>query len=1083
MNGAWWDVLHILASERHTYIGVQETHLKRETRDPSVTGYKIFRSEDPDEPKRGVMLAVHCSVGGRQVVHSSKKGSELWVLSSGFPFSQARQGLIGVIHLHPQATDEVNAVCTFITKAAIKYDVVLLGDFNSELPAELDSSQPFFGSQSRDAVSRLTTAMQGMVPRYRGRAGSHLARGRLTEIDAVIIPRAWIPMETCATVRLDLFGSDHYPVQVQGKWPRGAKMEPVKRRALTESQLMRVTTSVLAAVDTSEVTSVDDLVVLVQDMVRHELLKPDTKKGRHPSTPEIQRLRRIMQKAVVDSHRDPEAISTPRVKEARQNLSKAIWESRVSHWQAQLETLYETSKSDAREYFRQCKRLGKMQPPRTTEMTLASADGVALSGTEAEVALRQHFEQILAPRQEHDDRFLAGMSKVIQEAKVDEKAREHWKFVMEPVGEEELERAIMQQPRNTATGPDDIPAILWRMLWMHAGMRATMLRTLSSILETGDFPSSWRSSGLVPIPKVPHPKVAKEYRGIAVTNCLYRIFMRVLQSRISCALETNGGLSGSQFGFRRSRSTVEGVTALQEVIQRRMSTQEPTYVLFLDFATAYDSIHMATLRAALTSLHAPDKLTDLIVNCYSYTDVTITFPTGGKQTFRGTCGLRQGCTLSPVMFLVVIEQLLRELATKSSLEVDGVTAESLWSWNNGQALNNLFFADDGALLAGSAEELQELANVLVRWSRRWGLQLNPKKCIGMKFSSERRPEQFRLVLGTARVAIAEQFKYLGCLMDRKGNTLEMAEDRMTQARSKVGMLRELSRRLYHAKFQTRERITTAIARGAVLYGSEIWMWGNRADDAREIMGSFAQGTLGFSSKSNRTIAMLEAGIGDPAVSSMRKRIGLGQRIRAGGGSPAQVLWGTAGGRCSIMDRMILESEAVSGVAGLGRTLHGPHRKSAMDEMTGNQLLAESTITGSVKNYIREYYGSAGQAGEIYQTGDNRTSRAIAQMRTGCFWFWPRRRHLGIVALDVGCVACRSQEEESVGHLFLRCPRWAEARESHLKNLAMEGSESEVARQLLGGKGCKEKWQEETLPQVQAFLDNILPQRSQLMEYL
>ena len=83
-----------------------------------------------------------------------------------------------------------------------------------------------------------------------------------------------------------------------------------------------------------------------------------------------------------------------------------------------------------------------------------------------------------------------------------------------------------------------------------------------------------------------------------------------------------------------------------------------------------------------------------------------------KQIKRG---VRQGCVISPDLFNLYSESILRNLEDKPGIKV------------NGEEINNIRYADDTALVAGSKKDLQQLINVVVKESERMGLSLNVKK--------------------------------------------------------------------------------------------------------------------------------------------------------------------------------------------------------------------------------------------------------------------------------------------------------------------------------------------------------------------
>ena len=180
-----------------------------------------------------------------------------------------------------------------------------------------------------------------------------------------------------------------------------------------------------------------------------------------------------------------------------------------------------------------------------------------------------------------------------------------------------------------------------------------------------------------------------------------------------------------------------------------------------------------------------------------------------------------------------------------------------------------------------------------------------------------------------------------------------------------------------------------------------------------------------------------------------------------------------------MNRIALAVESTRSDLGTMQAIRTGKRQDVLRNWTSVDLLLSATTAESTKQYLMNYFDTQGQAMRITGTGGTKELRAIAQMRTGSFFFWPRRRHLSEGGKDLGCAACGGIEYEDANHVFLTCPRWEVARRELLQAVVQDGYDT--AQALLGGRGSAPSWIRRVLPQVLLFLRAVLQERERAME--
>ena len=187
-------------------------------------------------------------------------------------------------------------------------------------------------------------------------------------------------------------------------------------------------------------------------------------------------------------------------------------------------------------------------------------------------------------------------------------------------------------------------------------------------------------------------------------------------------------------------------------------------------------------------------------------------------------GVRQGCVMSPDLFSLYSEIIMREIQ-----ECEGVRV-------GGHNLNNIRFADDTALVADSLEKLQQMLNILITSSKDRGLNLNVKKTEIMVISRKKSEDIPRVVLRSENEIIKQvkTFKYLGSSISENGRCEEEIGKRIAIAKQTFGRMKNLltNRKL---SIGTRKQAIKTYIWSILLYGAESWTISRKMEAKLEAM--------------------------------------------------------------------------------------------------------------------------------------------------------------------------------------------------------------------------------------------------------
>jgi len=270
------------------------------------------------------------------------------------------------------------------------------------------------------------------------------------------------------------------------------------------------------------------------------------------------------------------------------------------------------------------------------------------------------------------------------------------------------------------------------------------------------------------------------YRTMRLIPSIMKLLCANLTNRTQRGLEERNFLAPEQAGFRSREECMSHDLTFIEVVQRRsISCQQPTYVCFIDFQKAFDTVpHEAPFlkmeRARVSgkclaffrALYADSWMCTRLGDC------------SRTPSIRIRRGLRQGDRASPRLFNIFINDLLNN-CRQYGLEVSwidcGEPGEERLHRNR---LAGLLLADDVVLLAPAPETLAASMQQVSAWADRWVMNIGASKCGAMVIlgdSQRIRNRSWRLQ--NQEIPIVEKYRYLGvCLtptLDEKAQVDEM----------------------------------------------------------------------------------------------------------------------------------------------------------------------------------------------------------------------------------------------------------------------------------------------------------------------
>lgn len=260
---------------------------------------------------------------------------------------------------------------------------------------------------------------------------------------------------------------------------------------------------------------------------------------------------------------------------------------------------------------------------------------------------------------------------------------------------------VINNTNNTAAGPDGIPFAAYRAV---PELAAKILLNAIKGMMDGDLPGHSFNAGILHLLPKKNTDRIEDTRPLVINNTNNRIIATVIQKSINSAIESI--LSNNQNGFREGRLTATNIKYYNEKFYAAMENKKFYDIIFVDFLKAFDSIAHEAIFSLLHSINMPKNYINIIQSLFHNAHCFTSFKNANPDRINFYSGVKQGCPLSPTLFILIIDVLLNMLESVNGLQPK-------------------FFADDGAI--GSKNiipKLGKIKKIFAVFKKYTGLEMN-----------------------------------------------------------------------------------------------------------------------------------------------------------------------------------------------------------------------------------------------------------------------------------------------------------------------------------------------------------------------
>ena len=280
-----------------------------------------------------------------------------------------------------------------------------------------------------------------------------------------------------------------------------------------------------------------------------------------------------------------------------------------------------------------------------------------------------------------------------------------------PFSLEELQ-AVLKRMKNQR-GADDGGLVVEMFKFGGRDLHQCLLQIFNNMLASGRLESSWQHSLFKMLPKPGDSSMVANWRPIAVLKITYKIFSKLVHTRIQDLLEREQ--SWDQMGFRSLLGVDHALAVLDTVLSKAVEWNFDVWCASLDLKKAFDRIEFKPLFEALRCQGLPDCYISLLQTLYRSQSGSVK----KGSPFDVERGVKQGDVMSPALFNAGLEHAFRQW--KQRLMEHGLDVGAV------ERLTNIRYADDIMIYAKSWQELVYMIECLVQELGKIGLHLNASK--------------------------------------------------------------------------------------------------------------------------------------------------------------------------------------------------------------------------------------------------------------------------------------------------------------------------------------------------------------------
>ena len=284
---------------------------------------------------------------------------------------------------------------------------------------------------------------------------------------------------------------------------------------------------------------------------------------------------------------------------------------------------------------------------------------------------------------------------------------------------QELGAALIKMNSQSAPGSDGLTVSFYKFFWPK--IKNIVFDSFNFSIERGELSTTQKRGIITVIHKGGDKNNLGNWRPISLLNTDYKLFTKIIALRIQSVMDTI--INPMQKGFLKGRNISEIIRIIDDSLYAANQYNTPGLMVSIDFKKAFDSISKASIINSLQIFNFGPYITNMVSTLITNSESCVR--NGGWHSSWFPCerGVRQGCCVSPYLFLMVAEILSIKL--RNSEDIKGICICPV-----DKKLNKIIqYADDLSLFVKNETELESALKIIENFTLISGLELNRQKSI------------------------------------------------------------------------------------------------------------------------------------------------------------------------------------------------------------------------------------------------------------------------------------------------------------------------------------------------------------------